>query len=333
MKRFLVLILILFAFVFSTYADTKLNDQTVVVFATVEDGKKILGQKDDFVSRMSPFDRAARMKTDKAVSEKEYLSFVNRNILPWDKDEVAKLETTLKGINRKLSELSLNFPKTIYIIKTTGKEEGGAAYTRSNAIVLPKSMLTSTGLQKTIAHELFHILSRNDPKLRESLYAVIGFKSCNEIEFPAALKSRKITNPDAPKNDHYIRVTLNDKKVSAVPILFSRTPKYDVQSGGEFFNYLEFKLLIVKRDINGKKYEAAYSGSNPVLTNLRNVSGFFEQVGRNTNYIIHPEEIVADNFALLVLGKQNVASPQIINNLKIVLTKKIVEQTNAPEKK
>lgn len=318
---------------FLTYADTKLNDQTVVVFATVENGKRILGQKDDFVARMSPFDRAARMKTDKTVSEKEYLSFVNRNILPWDKDEVAKLETTLKGINRKLSEFSLTFPKTIYIIKTTGKEEGGAAYTRSNAIVLPKSLLISTGLQKTIAHELFHILSRNAPKLRESLYAVIGFKSCNEIEFPAALKSRKITNPDAPKNDHYIRVTLNDKKVSAVPILFSRTPKYDVQSGGEFFNYLEFKLLIVKRDINEKKYEATYNGSNPVLTNIRNVSGFFEQVGRNTNYIIHPEEILADNFAILVLGKQNVASPQIINNLKIVLTKENAEQTNAPEKK
>ena len=324
MKRFWVLILILFAFVFSTYADTKLNDQTVVVFATVENGKKILGKKDDFVARMSPFDRAARMKTDKAVSEKEYLSFVNRNILPWDKDEVAKLETTLKSINRKLAELSLTFPGNIYIIKTTGKEEGGAAYTRSNAIVLPKSILTSTGagLQKTIAHELFHILSRNNPKLRESLYAVIGFKPCNEIEFPAKLKSRKITNPDAPRNNHYIRVTLNDKKVSAVPILFSRTPKYDVQSGGEFFNYLRFKLLIVERDINRKKYKAVYNGSNPVLTDIRNVSGFFEQVGRNTNYIIHPEEILADNFALLVLGKQNVASPQIINNLKIVLTKK-----------
>ena len=325
MKRLWVLFLILFVFVFSTYADTKLNDQTVVVFATVENGKKILGQKDDFVARMSPFDRAARMKTDKSVSEKEYLSFVNRNILPWDKNEVAKLETVLKSINRKLSELSLTFPKTIYIIKTTGKEEGGAAYTRSNAIVLPKSMLTSNSLQKTIAHELFHIISRSNPKLRENSYTVIGFEPCNEIEFPAVLKSRKITNPDAPKNDHYITVTMNGNKVSAVPILFSRTPKYDVKSGGEFFDYLEFKLLIVKRDIGGKKYEAAYNGSNPVLTDLSNISGFFEQVGRNTNYIIHPEEILAGNFALLVLGKQNVASPQIVNNLKIALTKKDAE--------
>ena len=73
MKRFFILISILFVFIFSTYADVKLNEQTVVIFSTVENGKKILGQRDDFVVNMSPFDRAARMKTDKVVSEKEYL--------------------------------------------------------------------------------------------------------------------------------------------------------------------------------------------------------------------------------------------------------------------
>ena len=311
---------------FDQSANTKLNDRTVVVFATVEQGKKILGQRDDFVARMSPFDRSARMKTDKAVSEKEYLSFVNRNILPWDKHEVARLRTLLKGINRRLSRLSLSFPETIYMIKTTGREEGRAAYIRSNAIVLPKSYLTLPDLQRIIVHELFHILTGNDPKLRSRLYAVIGFKPCNEIEFPAALASRKITDPGA-WNDHYIRVTLNGKKVSAVPILFSRTPKYDVRSGGEFFKYMESKLLIVKNGVNGRKYEAVYNGSKPVLADFKDVSSFFEQVGRNTDYIIHSEEILADNFAILVLGKQNVASPQIINNLRTVLTK-----TNAPDK-
>lgn len=319
MKRFFVLMLILFVFVFSTYADVKLNDQTAVVFSTVENGRKIFGQRDDFVASMSPFDRSARMKTDEAVSEKEYLEFVSNNVLPWNEDEVAKLEATLKSISTKMSELPLNLPKTIYIIKTTGKEEGGAAYTRSNAIVLPKSELASANLQKLIIHELFHILSRNDPQLRERLYAVIGFKPCGEIEFPAALKPRKITNPDAPNNNHYVRVTLNGKEVSVVPILFSRTPKYDIQSGGEFFRYLEFKLLVVKRGVDGKGYEAVYNGSKPVFVDIADVSGFFEKIGKNTNYIIHPEEVLADNFALLVLGKQDVASPEIIDNLKKVL--------------
>ena len=187
--------LILVVFVFSTYADVKLNDQTVVVFSTVEKGKEILGQRDDYVASMSPFDRAVRMKTDKGVSEEEYLAFVKRDILPWDESEVAKLEAMLKSISTKISKLPLILPETIYLIKTTGQEEGGAPYTRGNAIVLPKSKLASTDLQKTVIHELFHILSRHDLKLRERLYTDIGFKPCNEIDFPTALKPRADSTP------------------------------------------------------------------------------------------------------------------------------------------
>ena len=34
------------------------------------EGKKILTHRDEFVERMSPFDRSARLKTDRTVSEK-----------------------------------------------------------------------------------------------------------------------------------------------------------------------------------------------------------------------------------------------------------------------
>jgi hypothetical protein len=56
------------------------------------------------------------------------------------------------------------------------------------------------------------------------------------------------------------------------------------------------------------------------------VSGFYEQVGRNTQYIIHPEEILADNFAMLVMGDQNVPSPEILKKLQDVLTEKAGEE-------
>jgi hypothetical protein len=54
---------------------------------------------------------------------------------------------------------------------------------------------------------------------------------------------------------------------------------------------------------------------------VSNVSGFFEQIGKNTKYIIHPEEILADNFALLFLGNKDVPSPEIIRKMKDVLDK------------
>ena len=53
---------------------------------------------------------------------------------------------------------------------------------------------------------------------------------------------------------------------------------------------------------------------------MQQISGFFEQVGRNTRYIIHPEEILADNLTLLVLQKRNLASPEVVEKMKTILT-------------
>jgi hypothetical protein len=81
---------------------------------------------------------------------------------------------------------------------------GNAAYTRANAIVFPESELKKSrpNLPGMLSHELFHVLSRAQPDLRHRLYATIGFVPCNELEFPSELSSRKLTNPDAPLNDH-----------------------------------------------------------------------------------------------------------------------------------
>jgi hypothetical protein len=65
-----------------------------------------------------------------------------------------------------------------------------------------------------------------------------------------------------------------------------------------------------------------YENSAPKLVGPQAISGFFEQVGRNTQYIIHPEEILADNFALLILGEQNVPSPEVLEKMRKVLAGK-----------
>jgi hypothetical protein len=198
-------------------------------------------------------------------------------------------------------------------VKTTGAEEGRAFYTRDTAIMMPEKETAAADeelLRKTIAHELFHILSQNNPDLREKLYRLIGFTSCDEIDFPAQFKSRKITNPDAPRNDHAIRVQVDGKEVSVVPVLFSSAPNYDPARGGEFFNYLQLSFL--PKD----------SKSQAQFLALQQISGFFEQIGRNTNYIIHPEEILAENFALLVTDKRDVPSPEILEKMRRVLEQK-----------
>jgi hypothetical protein len=163
-----------------------------------------------------------------------------------------------------------------------------------------------------MAHELFHILSRRNPALREKLYELIGFRKCGEVEFPSDLKSRKITNPDAPRNDHAIQLRVGGEDVRAVPILFSNAAKYDVNRGGEFFNYLQLSFLQVPK----------MSSAQRMLAAPEEVSGFFEQVGRNTKYIIHPEEILAENFALLIIDEHDLPSPEILQKMRLILEQK-----------
>ncbi len=298
----------------------ELTNGTVVVFASREKGVEILTRRDDFVTRMSSFDRAARMKTDREVSQETFLAFVGENVLPWDKVSRQKVTHAFSGIRKMMKGMNLPFPEKVYIIKTTGKEEGGAAYTRSSAVILPEVELSFEveKLQRTICHELFHVLSRANPELKERLYRLIGFEKCEEVTFPAALEKRKITNPDAPLNDHCIQLRFKGEKHWAIPILFSVRDKYDVDLGGEFFNYLVFQFLMVQRG-EGMSIKPVQERGVPLMAGVREVSGFVQQVGRNTGYIIHPEEILADNFALLLTGEQDVPTPSLIRSIKKML--------------
>jgi len=309
-------------------AQVKLSGDTMVTFTPAEEGRKILTTRDDFIRALSPFDRAARVKTEKDVSEKEFLEFVGRNVLDWTEAEKASLVSALDRLRAPLDRLALPWPKAIYAVKTTGKEEGGAAYTRDHALILPQNVLTPNRPldPRLIAHELFHILSRSNPRLRDRLYQTIGFVKCADIEFPETLKSRKITNPDAPANDHCIRVQVGGTDVWAIPILFSRTDKYDVTRGGEFFRYMQFQLLLVDRQGDSPSVAPLYEGSQPRLVEADQVTGFFEQIGKNTEYIIHPEEILADNFASLVMEDRNLPSPEILKKLQEALTARPAEE-------
>jgi hypothetical protein len=246
------------------------------------------------------------LKTDADVSERQYLDFVSSNVLPWEEGpDKTRVAQALTFVASRLSDLNIPLPKDIFVIRTTGREEGGAAYTRGHSIVLPDSVLADPNqdLVKLVSHETFHILSRNSESVRSNAYKVIGFTLCPDFRFPPDLADRRITNPDAPRNDHWIEVQYGGKSVRAIPILYSRTPKYDPKKGGEFFNYLQFQLALISPG-DGPESEAR-------LVDVREVQGFFEQIGRNTDYIIHPEEILADNFALLFVKPSPVPTPAI----------------------
>jgi len=301
----------LFSAAAACLADFKLTDTTKIVFATPEQGTEILARKDTYIQNLSPFDRSARLQTDQPVSEKEFLDFVGRgHTLAWSHGETETISAILEDIRIQLKPFSLPFPETVYMIKTTGAIEGGAAYTRSNAVIFPESVLQARShLRYLVAHELFHVLSRANCELRSRLYAVIGFKPLPEpFVFPAELNDQKITNPDAPTHDHYIEVKYEGETRRAVPITYSRTEKYDVNLGGTFFSYLILQFVLLSQD-----------GLPQTLADTYQLDGFMQQIGANTGYIIHPEEILADNFALIALNRNDVPSADIQDKIKAVL--------------
>jgi len=292
-----------------------------LVFTSVAKGKEILVVRDEFIKQLSPFDRSARLKVQTDVTEKEFLDFISRQVLPWQVDEQKKVLKAIKKVKWGLTNFCLNFPSTIFLIKTTGNEEGNAAYTRGQAIIIPQNRLESSQeqLNHLVAHELFHILSRYQEELRDQLYQIIGFQKYNKHIFPTELEDQKITNPDAPMNLHWIQIKFKDNLFWAAPILFSKTKGYDSEQEDSFFHYLEFRLLLISatsRELPLILDEHAFE-----MVKIEEVSGFFDQIGRNTQYVIHPEEIIAENFAFIVLGKPQLPSPIILEKIRVLLAK------------
>jgi len=118
-------------------AQLKLTPESEVVFASRETGIAIMTIRDDYVSRMSRFDRMLRLKSTQPVTERTYLDFVAANVLEWTDAERERLKPLVQRMQAALQQFRLPLPSTVLLIKTTGQEEVGQAHTRANAIVLP----------------------------------------------------------------------------------------------------------------------------------------------------------------------------------------------------
>jgi len=294
-----------------------------LAFASVEEGAAILGAEDEFILRTSPFDRQARLRTDRPVSREEHRAFAARCVLPWSPEERGRVAEAVAGLGARLAALEVPLPPRIMLVKTSGDEEGGAAYTRGTAVMLPTAVVGAGDerLRRLVRHELFHVASRHAPALRTSLYAAIGFRPCGDVVLPADLEPRRITNPDAPLFDHAIRVRCDGVERDMVPVLYSRVANYDAAAGRPFFATMEFRLMAVETPDGRPAVPLPAADGRPLLRSPQEVGGFFEQTGRNTGYLIHPEEIVADNVALLLgaAGGKPPASPDVLERIERLL--------------
>ena len=259
----------------------------------------------------APFERAAKMHTSAPADEDAYVRFMQDTALAWTPEDRRRLRPAIDDMEKVVARLSWKPSKGILLIKASNDLEDGAPHTRANAIVLTQEFLALPPqvLPTVLAHELFHVLSRDDPKLRDQLYAAIGFRPCASVEVPAEIAKLRLSNPDAPLHRHSIQVRYLGRPIDAMP--YPRLPE-NADPKASFLAQVRPAWLLVERQ--GEDCRAT-DEAQP-----RDLEGLAEQIGRNTRYLWHPEEILADNFSLLALGKTaNVPSPEVLERLKPLL--------------
>ena len=163
---------------------------------------------------------------------------------------------------------------------------------------------------KLLAHEAFHVLTRNNPDFRKKMYSIIGFNILpKEIEFPEELKERFISNPDVICHDSYATFTINGEKKDCCMVIYSTRP----YEGGSFFQYLNIGLVPIDKNT----CKAIEKEGKAVVYSINEASDFYDRMGRNTQYIIDPEEVLADNFSLLLTGMtEGLPSPEVIQKME-----------------
>ena len=295
-------------------------------FVDAAEAAQLLATEDATTDQWSKFDYEARLGRPGGTKQ-ELIDFISQQARNWSETDKQIMQAAADALNRTINEQHLNLPlpKEIKILKTTMAEEGGAGgYTRKDYIVIEEKVekFNPATAQYLLAHELFHILTRNNPDFRQRMYTLIGFSIADrEFERPADLRNVLITNPDVNRFDSYATFTIDGEKKTCAMVIYSSKP----YEGGSFFKYLTIGLVPLK---DGKPEQK--DGKTQVYP-ISQASDFFEQVGRNTNYIINPEEILAENFAAVMLDKQQAKTPELYEKIRVELQYLIFEKSNKAE--
>lgn len=271
----------------------------VLHFVDSVEASKLLSTPDKNTNNWGKFDIEARMGRSGATRAEimDMLKGCTRDFTQADKDSLFKAFTifddslTAKG-------LSLPLPQEFTLVKTTMEEEGNAgAYTRGDIICVSEDVMkkvTADRLAWLVAHETFHVLTRDNPDFRRKMYSLIGFTVLDkEIEFSKDVTDRRISNPDVNRYDSYAMLTVDGVKSPYTMVIYSDRD----YAGGSFFDYMKIGLI----PLDGN-FEPVKRDGKTVIVPLERATDFYDLVGKNTDYVINPEECLADNFATAICG-------------------------------
>ena len=290
---------------------------TRVRFARVDDGRALLMADDEWMRATSEFQRRAVMGSATPVTLDAFKRWNGDAVRPWPAEQRARWRRALERLAPSFTALRIALPPEVLLIASSGQESAQSPYTRSHAVVLPGEATIPGYIDPMLmAHELWHVASRHAPALATRLYAEIGFEPIAELAFPAPWAGVRMANPDAPSNRHAMRLRIDGRDAWITPVLVAA--RTTLQAGESFFSVMEPRLLEVEPGGNGTASRAVLRDGQPQWHALDGAHDYLRRLGGNTGYVIHPEETMADNVALLATGLR-ARNPELLTRIKAAL--------------
>ena len=287
-------------------------------FAGAKETAVLLLSHRDYYEGMSQDDLNFRLqRTGATLAELE--RFAAAQARDFTDAETAAVDAAMAFIDGVCEARGYRLPplEEIVFCKTTMREECGAGgYTHGNQIYLGARALglgtsESEGkrveFRELVAHELFHCLTRADADFRRELYALLGFAVADEpLPLSPAIRQRLIANPDVERHDAYAAFELGGEMRDCVVVFILSRPFR--RSGDSFFEL--GRTGLVPLDDPTTLYDADTDAD------------LWSVFGRNTDYVIDPEEVLADNFGDVLIhgpGGKAYATPALIDAIDACL--------------
>lgn len=161
-------------------------------------------------------------------------------------------------------------------------------------------------------HETFHCLTRCNPDFRAEMYKLIHFTvQDKDFPLPASVAEYHISNPDVEHHNSYATFIIDDQNIDCFTD-YVTTGHFEKE--GDSFFYCSTTALV------------PIDGSDIYYT-PEQAENFDEVFGTNTDYVIDPEECMADNFSYaLTYGMsgpdgKGYPNPEIIEGILEILSK------------
>jgi predicted nucleic-acid-binding protein len=300
----------------------KKNTKIKYRFADLKEAQKLYLSNTVYLNNLTQFELEYKLNKKNATLE-EYKDFGVKQMLEFTEEEKELLSKQINEMQKTLEnqKMSLPFNEEIILIKSTQKEENGSlAYTHATQIYLGEKymeyMLEQNIRKKfyvntVLWHELFHCMTRSNKNFRKDMYEIIHFTVMEkDFTIPKSIHDISISNPDVEHHDSYATFNINDKNIDCYMVLTASKPFNE--PGDSFFNCIQ--ACIVPIDSKGEFYLQ------------KDAKNFWEIFGKNTFYVIDPEECLADNFSYAILNEEyknyseckyylNFKNPEIIEKI------------------